>query len=319
MATNTITLETAGSRIAAGARGAVTETRRGLQTRDLVRFLGWFSIALGAAEILAPRLIARLSGSRGHKNLVRSYGLRELGAGVGILTQRRPAKWLWARVGGDAVDIASIIGGSRADSRGPAIGALVSVAGVTALDIFCANRCTQYEKLAPEIERAESSLLIARTPEECYRFWRDVENFPRFVPEIRSVRKTGDRTSHWTARAPQNVGEVEWDTVMIQDIPNQRISWRAAPRADATIDGTVEFEPAAGSRGTIVRVQLAYDHPGRTVAAPLSRLLGKHPGQIIYKSLQRMKQLLEVGEILTTEGQSAGRRAGVTWLDRIAR
>ncbi len=319
MATETITFDTAGSRIAAGARATATETRRGPETRDLVRFLGWFSLALGAAEVLAPRLIARISGSRDHKTLVRSYGLRELAAGVGILTASRPANWLWARVGGDAVDIASIIGGSRSGSRGPAIGALASVAGVTALDIFCANRCTQYEKLAPEIERAESSLLIARSPEECYRFWRDVENFPRFVPEIRSVRKTGDRTSHWTAGLPRNAGEVEWDAVITQDIPNERISWRTTPNAGATIDGTVEFQPAPGDRGTVVRVQLAYDHPGRTFAAPLSKLLGKHPRQITYKSLRRLKQLLEVGEIITTEGQAAGRRAGVTWLDRIAR
>ena len=318
MATNTMNVESAASAIARGAGRMARETRTGTGTHNLVRFLGWFSVGLGVSEILAPGLISRIAGSRNHKNLVRSFGLRELGAGVGILSQRRPAKWLWARVAGDTMDIASIIGGSTSRRRGATIGALASVAGVTALDIYCAQHCTRQEKISPDAERAESSLLIGRSPEECYRFWRDVENFPRFVPEILSVRKTGERSSHWTAALPGNTGELEWDAEITEDAPNERISWRCTPRAGLTMNGTVDFQAAPGKRGTIVRLQMEYDHAGRTFAAPFSKLLGKHPKQTAYKALRRMKQLLEVGEILTTEGQPAGRRGSVTWLDRIA-
>src|SRR5690242_12433520 len=53
---------------------------------SLVKGLGWFSIALGAAELLAPRAVNRVSGlEANHVGLTRLFGLRELGGGIGIL------------------------------------------------------------------------------------------------------------------------------------------------------------------------------------------------------------------------------------------
>ena len=66
--------------------------------------LGWFSIGLGLAELLAPRQLSHFIGMEdgGRKTTVlRTYGLREISAGVGILMQPKPAGWLWARVAGD--------------------------------------------------------------------------------------------------------------------------------------------------------------------------------------------------------------------------
>ncbi|MBV9508455.1 MAG: SRPBCC family protein [Acidobacteriia bacterium] len=286
----------------------------------LTRFLGWFSIGLGAAEIIAPGAIALISGTRNNRGLIRFYGMREIGAGIGILTQRNPGPWLWSRVAGDLVDIASLIGGARKNSGGATAFALASVAGVTALDVMCAQNCTaEVNSTGNDPERAESSVLISRSPEECYRFWREVENFPRFVNEVRSVRVTGDRTSHWIAGLPGGAGQIEWDAEIDDDVPNQRISWRCLPGSDLFVRGAVNFEAAPGGRGTLVRVQLDFDHTARPLIAPLAKMAGKHPEQIAYKSLRRLKQLLEVGEVITTEGQPAGRRASTTWLDAIAR
>ena len=78
--------------------------RLGMSPDKLARGLGWFSIGLGLAELIAPRSIARISGTRNHSSLVRSYGLREIAAGVGILATSRPAPWLWARVAGECCD-----------------------------------------------------------------------------------------------------------------------------------------------------------------------------------------------------------------------
>jgi hypothetical protein len=68
--------------------------------------LGWFSIGLGLAEVLAPRTLERVLGIKHHGFLLRVMGLREIASGVGILTGRRPSGWLWARAGGDVIDIA---------------------------------------------------------------------------------------------------------------------------------------------------------------------------------------------------------------------
>jgi len=115
--------------------------RRAHAAGSLARGLGWFSIGLGLAEILAPRAVARAAGLRARDNTVRLYGLREIAAGVGILASRDPAPWLWARVGGDAIDLASVgIGIGRYNRRlGSAQAALAAVAGVAVIDGACAR------------------------------------------------------------------------------------------------------------------------------------------------------------------------------------
>src|SRR5690242_1747607 len=90
---------------------AESECVLGMNPDRVARGLGWFSIGLGLAELLAPEGIARLVGSRNHKTLVRSYGIRELAAGIGILTRpSNPAPFVWSRVVGDLVDLASLGG-----------------------------------------------------------------------------------------------------------------------------------------------------------------------------------------------------------------
>ncbi|MFT6533809.1 MAG: hypothetical protein ACJASC_003374 [Limimaricola cinnabarinus] len=106
--------------------------------------LGWFSLGLGLAEIVAPRLLTRTLGMQGHERLVQSYGLRELASGAGIPATRGRARapWMWARVGGDVLDIATVAGAldrPRAP-RGNIGAALAALAGVTLLDACCASR-----------------------------------------------------------------------------------------------------------------------------------------------------------------------------------
>ncbi|MGE0223065.1 MAG: cyclase dehydrase [Acetobacteraceae bacterium] len=110
-------------------------------TDSLSRGLGWFSIGLGLAELLAPRMISRSLGIRGRENTIAAFGMREIATGVSILTAQRRGPLLWGRVGGDALDIASLAGAlhRRNPHKGTVFLALATVAGVTALDLFCAR------------------------------------------------------------------------------------------------------------------------------------------------------------------------------------
>jgi uncharacterized membrane protein len=288
----------------------------GMDTTKLSRGLGWYSIGLGLTELLAPRAIARLTGTDNHKALIRSYGLREIAHGVAILGHPRSAKAVWSRVPGDAIDIASLgkaLASPRND-RGKTIGALVAVAGTTALDVLCAVKLSHEMAGAT---RAQGSIIVNKSVEECYRFWRDFENLPRFMNYLQSVRITGDTQSHWVARAPGDF-RIEWDAEIDSDVPNERISWHSTPGSQVQNSGSVQFEKAPGGRGTIVRAKINYDFPGASAAA-LAKVLGRDPEQIVRKDLRRFKQVLEAGEVITTEGQPAGRRSSTTWLDSIAR
>lgn len=108
--------------------------------QPLATFLALFSLGLGLSEALAPGTMARLTGVRS-PGLLRAYGLREVLSGLGILKSERPAFWLWSRVGGDAIDLATLAAEySRAtpDDRTKILASAAAVLGVTALDLVCA-------------------------------------------------------------------------------------------------------------------------------------------------------------------------------------
>lgn len=111
---------------------------RVLNVDDLARGLGWFSIALGLAEMLAPGRVARTVGLRRRRKLLRLYGIRETAVGVGLLLSERRGPWLWARAGGDVLDIVSLRGALRQQNPrlGLARSAMISVLLITALDVL---------------------------------------------------------------------------------------------------------------------------------------------------------------------------------------
>src|SRR5687768_13673830 len=112
--------------------------RSAAMAHDLAYGLGWFSIALGAAELIAPQALARTLGMRGSEGLLRAYGIREIATDFAILSSKDPAPWVWTRVGGDALDLATLATGLHSDNpKRENVGvALAAVAGVTALDVF---------------------------------------------------------------------------------------------------------------------------------------------------------------------------------------
>lgn len=141
--------------------------------------LGWFSIGLGLMEIAAPRMLSRKLDMRGNESLLRAYGAREIATGIGLLTAKKRAPWLWGRVAGDVVDIATLAYGLvRSGGRNDNLRiALVAVAGITALDLLCAQTLTAIKpRPAPRMLR-----LLSR--------YRDRSGFPRPVEAMRGIAR----------------------------------------------------------------------------------------------------------------------------------
>jgi hypothetical protein len=107
--------------------------------------LAWFSIGLGVAELLAPRAVGRAIGMRDKPTTLRAYGLREIGTGVGIMAADNKAPWLWGRVAGDALDLATLAAHLPRSKVGPSFG-IAAVLGVMLLDIACAQAMSARER-----------------------------------------------------------------------------------------------------------------------------------------------------------------------------
>ncbi|MGA9995186.1 MAG: SRPBCC family protein [Pyrinomonadaceae bacterium] len=147
----------------------------------------------------------------------------------------------------------------------------------------------------------KKSIVINGSPEELYQFWHDFENLPRFMKHLESVRVTGDKRSHWVAKAPAGTN-VEWDAEITEDQPNELIAWRSLEESDVRNSGSVRFERAPGGRGTRVTVELEYDPPGGVIGAGVAKLFGEEPEQQIYDDLRCVKQVIETGEVVISEG-----------------
>ena len=272
--------------------------------------LGWFSIGLGVAELLAPRALSRMIGSRPRTSLMRFYGVREIAAGIGLLSQPdRQEKWLKARVAGDALDLLSL--GSamtgNGSSRGKLVFATAAVAGVAAVDMLCAAQMSKRPFRKGEPIAVQRSITIGKSPEELYRFWRNFEQLPRFMNHLESVTQMANNRSHWVAKGPAGVN-VEWDAQITEDRPNELIAWQSLAGADVDNSGSVRFEPAPKGRGAIIRVHLQYNPPAGKVGATFAKLLGEAPEKQIAVDLLRFKQMMETNEIARTEGQPAARK-----------
>jgi hypothetical protein len=142
-------------------------------TDRLARGLGWFSLALGTAEVLSPKKMARAFGMPRRDRVFAAYGLREIVTGLGILAARDPKPWISARIAGDALDVATLAPAlERRNRRRGTVGwALAAVAGVSALDVLCRK----------QLETARVT--------DAVRDYSDRSGFPRPAAQMRGAAR----------------------------------------------------------------------------------------------------------------------------------
>jgi uncharacterized membrane protein len=289
------------------ARGELERTRTRAERR--ARGLGWFSVSLGLAQLLAPGALGRMIGlgrvARRHRAAMRAVGLRELAAGVGILRHSRPSGWLWARLAGDVMDLAMLGSAmrSRRARRARLGGSLAAVAGVAALDLVTGRQLGRRlgrDGSSHGIVRVTRVVTVNRSPEEVYRFWRQLDNLPRFMANVDEVRVLDGRRSHWKVRGLGGKS-FAWDAEIVDDRPNESLAWCTLAGADVASAGLVRFLRAPGGRGTEVLLEMQYDPPGGALGAAMAKVFGREPGQQVEADMRRFKQVMETGEVVVSD------------------
>jgi len=165
-----------------------------------------------------------------------------------------------------------------------------------ALGIHTARRTGRNVSVPYELGiRADGAVMIGRPVDEVYRFWRNLENLPKFMSLLESVQEIDNRISHWVAKGPAGL-QVQWKAEIINDIENKLIGWRSLPGAEVANAGSVHFEPSQDGNGTDVKVEFQYDPPGGAIGAMVAKMVGNDPQRLLNDDLQRLKSMLETGE-----------------------
>lgn len=161
--------------------------------------------------------------------------------------------------------------------------------------------------MSPTESRA--AITVNRPVAEVFASWHDMQNLPRFLERLQSVRELGGGRSRWR-QADQTGAEIEFDVELTAQEINERVAWRSLDDSEIESSGEVTFTTAPGGRGTEVRAVLHERPKGGGLAAAAAALLGADGDQQVRDDLRRFKQLLETGEVVRSEASPEGAGAG---------
>ena len=143
--------------------------------------------------------------------------------------------------------------------------------------------------------KVTKTITVSRPPQEVYRYWRNLENLPRFMEHVESVREIDERRSAWVVKGPMG-HDVEWTAQIVNEREGEMIAWESLPGAEVQNAGSVRFQPA-GNGGTEVKVTLQYLPPAGVVGATVAKIFGESPEQQLETDLNGFKKLIESGPV----------------------
>jgi len=143
--------------------------------------------------------------------------------------------------------------------------------------------------------KVEKTVTVNRNRDDVWSFWRNLENLPRIMTHLVSVRQSSDSVSHWIAKGPLGA-MLEWDAELINEREGEMLAWRSLPGSEVDTAGSVHFESTFDGQGTVIRVSMKYDPPGGKAGHAIAALLGEDLAQELQDDLKRFKETLEAGD-----------------------
>jgi uncharacterized membrane protein len=150
----------------------------------------------------------------------------------------------------------------------------------------------------------KKTINIAAPVEELFEFWTHHENFPRFMSNVKEVRKIGEGRYHWVVAGPAGVS-VEWDAEITKLVPNRLIAFKSLEGSAIEQAGLIRFT-ATSEGDTCVDIKMSYNPPAGAIGHLVAMLFGADPKKEMDEDLMRMKSFLETGQ---APHDAAGRQA----------
>ena len=159
------------------------------------------------------------------------------------------------------------------------------------------GHCAVYRALGldsvsgPARTRLEHAVTVHRPAEEVYQFWHNVENWPLFMPHLKSITRAGRNRLHWSLKGPAGA-TVTWDAAITDERPNERIAWESLAQSGGSDRGVVRFRTVVPGQ-TEVRLRLDYSPSAGPVGVATERALSGDPEHRVREQLEQFKRLIE--------------------------
>ena len=149
------------------------------------------------------------------------------------------------------------------------------------------------------------SMTVDRPRHQVYAAWRKLEDLPRFMKHLRSVRQLDHEHSAWEAHIPGGMGTISWKSHIVKDDPGSLLSWQSLPGSTVVNAGKIEFRDA-GDTGTEIHVTISYHAPLGHVGETAARWLNPLFEKMVTEDVVDFKRYMETREISVADDQSTG-------------
>lgn len=135
--------------------------------------------------------------------------------------------------------------------------------------------------------------VINKPVSEVYAFWRNLENLPKFMNHLESVKSISSTTSEWVAKGTAGIGKLTWKAEIIKDEKEKLLSWQSL--ADASIENVGKVVFKQNGKATELDITISYRAPLGIAGESAAKLLNPFFEKMVNDDVQNLKTYLESG------------------------
>ena len=185
-------------------------------------------------------------------------------------------------------------------TRKPFRGLLQTVVGGFLMYRGSSGNCPVYTSIGKEGDATHArsvnirtSMMVNKPRHEVYQFWRRLENLPKFMKHLLSVKEHDAKRSHWEAVVPGNVATIKWDAEIVKEREGEFIGWQSVPNSTIENAGKVEFRDIDNGQGTEIDVVISYRPPAGALGSSIAKFLNPLAEKVIKSDIMNFKEYIE--------------------------
>lgn len=132
---------------------------------------------------------------------------------------------------------------------------------------------------------------INRPVSEVFAFWRNLENLPKFMSHLDSIKTIDSTVSEWTAKGPVGIGSISWKARIVKDRTNKLLSWSSLEGSSIRNAGKVIFKDKGSS--TELDITISYHAPLGIAGESAAKLLNPYFENMVRSDIGVLKEYLE--------------------------